>query len=80
MELYTLKFVLRIPMIEIVFILVSFVKLYSCFSFVDITCPLPDAYSPSYVESAWYSWWEKKVNHFFDLFFVILINTILVCI
>lgn len=26
----------------------------------DITCTLPDAYSPSYVESSWYSWWEKK--------------------
>jgi len=26
----------------------------------DITCVLPDAYSPSYVESAWYAWWEKK--------------------
>jgi len=26
----------------------------------DTVCPLPDVYSPSYVESAWYSWWEKK--------------------
>ncbi|XP_066910854.1 valine--tRNA ligase-like [Clytia hemisphaerica] len=26
----------------------------------DTKCTLPDAYSPSYVESAWYSWWEKK--------------------
>ena len=23
-------------------------------------CPLPDAYSPQYVEAAWYSWWEKS--------------------
>ena len=23
-------------------------------------CPLPDAYSPRYVEAAWYSWWEKS--------------------
>jgi len=26
----------------------------------DTKCPLPDAYSPQYVESAWYSWWEKS--------------------
>jgi len=26
----------------------------------DTTCPLPDAYSPQYVEAAWYSWWEKS--------------------
>lgn len=21
---------------------------------------MPDAYSPRYVEAAWYSWWEKE--------------------
>jgi len=26
----------------------------------DTKCPLPDAYSPRYVEAAWYSWWEKS--------------------
>jgi len=26
----------------------------------DTVCPLPNVYSPSYVESAWYAWWEKK--------------------
>jgi len=26
----------------------------------DTKCPLPDAYSPAYVEAAWYSWWEKS--------------------
>ena len=26
----------------------------------DTTCPLPDAYSPAYVEAAWYAWWEKE--------------------
>ena len=26
----------------------------------DTTCALPDAYSPAYVEAAWYSWWEKE--------------------
>lgn len=26
----------------------------------DITATLPDAYSPKYVEAAWYSWWEKQ--------------------
>uniref|UniRef100_A0A646QHV5 Valine--tRNA ligase n=1 Tax=Hemiscolopendra marginata TaxID=943146 RepID=A0A646QHV5_9MYRI len=25
----------------------------------DVSCPMPDAYSPKYVEAAWYSWWEK---------------------
>ncbi|AWO96362.1 putative valine--tRNA ligase-like isoform 3 [Scophthalmus maximus] len=26
----------------------------------DVVSPLPDAYSPLYVEAAWYSWWEKQ--------------------
>lgn len=26
----------------------------------DVTCPMPDSYSPKYVEAAWYSWWEKE--------------------
>jgi len=26
----------------------------------DTQCPLPDAYSPGYVEAAWYAWWEKE--------------------
>lgn len=26
----------------------------------DISGPMPDAYSPTYVEAAWYSWWEKE--------------------
>lgn len=26
----------------------------------DVTCPMPDAYSPKYVEAAWYEWWEKQ--------------------
>ncbi|CAL2028521.1 unnamed protein product [Caenorhabditis brenneri] len=26
----------------------------------EISAEIPSAYSPSYVESAWYSWWEKE--------------------
>ncbi|XP_013170152.1 PREDICTED: valine--tRNA ligase isoform X1 [Papilio xuthus] len=26
----------------------------------DINGPMPDAYSPQYVEAAWYAWWEKQ--------------------
>ncbi|CAH2980649.1 unnamed protein product [Chilo suppressalis] len=26
----------------------------------DIEGPMPDAYSPRYVEAAWYAWWEKQ--------------------
>lgn len=26
----------------------------------DVVSRLPDAYSPKYVEAAWYSWWEKQ--------------------
>ncbi|KAJ9589234.1 hypothetical protein L9F63_027980, partial [Diploptera punctata] len=26
----------------------------------DTSCPMPDSYSPQYVEAAWYSWWEKE--------------------
>ena len=27
---------------------------------VETDCPLPDSYSPKYVEAAWYLWWEKQ--------------------
>ena len=27
---------------------------------VDTTCPMPDNYSPSYVEAAWYDWWVEQ--------------------
>ena len=23
---------------------------------------MPDSYSPTYVEAAWYAWWEKEVR------------------
>ncbi|XP_040852933.1 valine--tRNA ligase, mitochondrial isoform X1 [Ochotona curzoniae] len=26
----------------------------------DVSGPLPSAYSPQYVEAAWYSWWERE--------------------
>ncbi|GFR12487.1 valine--tRNA ligase [Trichonephila clavata] len=26
----------------------------------DISGPMPDSYSPKYVEAAWYAWWEKS--------------------
>nr|XP_033772878.1 valine--tRNA ligase isoform X1 [Geotrypetes seraphini]XP_033772879.1 valine--tRNA ligase isoform X1 [Geotrypetes seraphini]XP_033772880.1 valine--tRNA ligase isoform X1 [Geotrypetes seraphini] len=26
----------------------------------DVTCPMPESYSPQYVEAAWYPWWEKR--------------------
>lgn len=26
----------------------------------DVSMGLPDAFSPKYVEAAWYSWWEKQ--------------------
>ncbi|XP_043252604.1 valine--tRNA ligase isoform X2 [Colletes gigas] len=26
----------------------------------DVTCTMPDTYSPKYVEAAWYAWWEKQ--------------------
>ncbi|GFN82680.1 valine--tRNA ligase [Plakobranchus ocellatus] len=26
----------------------------------DTKCPMPDAYSPQYVEAAWYDWWVKE--------------------
>jgi valyl-tRNA synthetase len=27
---------------------------------LDIHCELPKSYSPKYVETAWYTWWEKQ--------------------
>ncbi|XP_054834298.1 valine--tRNA ligase [Eublepharis macularius] len=26
----------------------------------DVTSPMPDSYSPQYVEAAWYQWWESQ--------------------
>ncbi|KAM9591740.1 valine--tRNA ligase-like [Morphnus guianensis] len=26
----------------------------------DVSVPLPESYSPQYVEAAWYSWWERQ--------------------
>ncbi|CAG6014988.1 unnamed protein product [Menidia menidia] len=26
----------------------------------DVVAPLPDSYSPQYVEAAWYPWWERQ--------------------
>lgn len=28
--------------------------------FADTTLPFPSSYSPEYVESCWYQWWEKE--------------------
>lgn len=27
---------------------------------LDVSGAMPDSYSPSYVEAAWYAWWEKE--------------------
>ena len=34
------------------------------FGMLDVSGAMPDSYSPTYVEAAWYPWWEKQVNHF----------------
>lgn len=49
---------------------------------IDISGPMPDAYSPKYVEAAWYAWWEKsgffkpeygvRINLTFSLFLTLL--------
>ena len=31
-------------------------------TFPDVTAPLPSAYSPLFVEAAWYPWWEGQVS------------------
>ena len=28
---------------------------------LDLSGPMPSAYSPKYVEAVWYDWWEKQV-------------------
>jgi hypothetical protein len=47
-----------------------------CIYVTDTSGRMPDAYSPQYVEAAWYAWWEKsgffkpeysKVRWFFKL-------------
>lgn len=34
--------------------------MYGFVLFSDTKCPMPDSYSPLYVEAAWYDWWEKE--------------------
>ena len=31
-----------------------------CICVSDTRIPLPDAYSPRYVEASWYEWWQKE--------------------
>ena len=33
-----------------------------CVSSSDVSGPMPSSYSPTYVEAAWYPWWEKSVS------------------
>lgn len=45
------------------FIVFSFIFTFQLSLFLllsDVISPLPDAYSPQYVEAAWYPWWEKQ--------------------
>lgn len=35
----------------------SFFHIFLC---LDVTSEFPNAYSPKYVEAAWYEWWEKE--------------------
>lgn len=32
------------------------------FGMLDVSGAMPDSYSPTYVEAAWYPWWEKQVG------------------
>jgi hypothetical protein len=32
----------------------------SVYCITDTSGRMPDAYSPQYVEAAWYAWWEKS--------------------
>lgn len=34
--------------------------IFICLLVSDVISPLPDSYSPQYVEAAWYPWWEKQ--------------------
>ena len=27
---------------------------------IDVSGPMPNSYSPAYVEAVWYEWWEKQ--------------------
>ena len=36
------------------------IELEFTFYLADTSGPMPDAYSPQYVEAAWYAWWEKS--------------------
>lgn len=51
----------------------------------DLSGPMPDSYSPQYVEAAWYSWWEKsgffkpsygvRYENYFRIFWIIFDKT-----
>lgn len=36
------------------------ISVYCLHLLTDVITPLPDSYSPQYVEAAWYPWWEKQ--------------------
>uniref|UniRef100_R4GB05 valine--tRNA ligase n=1 Tax=Anolis carolinensis TaxID=28377 RepID=R4GB05_ANOCA len=41
--------------------LFSHTHILSAFPFLpDVASPMPDSYSPQYVEAAWYPWWESQ--------------------
>ena len=32
----------------------------NCYVFPDVSVPLPETYSPRFVEAAWYDWWQNE--------------------
>lgn len=46
--------------------MMSHVNIFKIFFFIvvvlDVSGAMPDSYSPTYVEAAWYAWWEKEVS------------------
>lgn len=49
-------------LIYILFVFIfAYLFIFPCsLTLTDVLSPLPDSYSPQYVEAAWYSWWEKQ--------------------
>ena len=58
-----------------VYIYIHSYAAYTYLLLTDTKCPMPEAYSPCYVEAAWYAWWEK--SGFFKPEYGVSINTLL---
>ena len=47
--------------VHCIFKIIMLANWFEFFYCLDMSGPMPSAYSPKYVEAVWYDWWEKQV-------------------